>query len=87
MKGQSKWESLREAMLNTGVAFLLSLLCQRFIVAPLQLQHQQAGGDLTDWLPAVLITIFYTGISLARNYFVRRFSNRRNLLRDRRMHD
>lgn len=76
---QTKLESLREAALNTGCAFLLSVLSQRFIIAPLQLAHHAAGGNLTDWLPAVLITGYYTMLSLGRNYFVRRFGNKRQV--------
>lgn len=72
---QSKWDSLREALGNTGAAFVLSLLSQKFIISPLQLAHVAEGGMLTDWLPAFLITGYYTLLSVGRNYAVRRIGN------------
>lgn len=76
---QTKLESLREALGNTLCAFVLSCAAQKFIIAPLQLAHLQAGGAITDWLPAVLITCFYTLLSVGRNYVIRRLGNRRQM--------
>lgn len=74
---QSRMESLKEALGNTGVAFVLSLISQRYLIAPLQDWHVQAGGELTQWLPAILITVYYTLLSIGRNYVIRRLGNRR----------
>ncbi|MGI9251334.1 MAG: DUF7220 family protein [Pseudohongiellaceae bacterium] len=78
---QTKLESLREAAMNTACAFLLSVLSQRFIISPLQEAHYLAGGDLTDWIPAILITGYYTLLSVGRNYLIRRIGNRRQARR------
>lgn len=83
---QTKLESLREALGNTMCAFLLSLASQKWIISPLQLEYYEASGDMTGFLPAFLITLYYTLLSVGRNYVMRRLGNRRHL-RDRRMRD
>jgi hypothetical protein len=63
---QTKRLSLIEAVVNTGVGFLISLLTQICIVNPLFGLSLSFGNSL--W-----ITIIYTAISIARNYYTRRY--------------
>lgn len=79
--GQSARESWREAWQNTACAFVLSLLSHRYIIAPNLELWVDGGGEIGDWIPAALTTIYYTLLSLARNFIVRRVGNRRMVKR------
>jgi len=63
---QSKVESAVEATLNTLSGFLLSLIAWVFIVAPF-------FGLPFDWGTSLGITVFFTFMSIGRNYLIRRF--------------
>lgn len=73
---QTKWESVKEAVTNTGVAFTVSLLFHKLLVADWQVEWVNNGRELTDWWAAVWITVFYTVMSLLRNYIIRRCFNK-----------
>lgn len=65
---QSKKQSLVEVIVSTLVAFAISAVLQEFVVAPL--------FDLdTTHAQNLLITVFFTVVSLVRSYLFRRFFN------------
>lgn len=65
---QSKKQSLLEAITNTAVGFGISLL-SIFIILPLLGIHSTPGKNIA-------ITLYFTVISIARSYVLRRFFNR-----------
>ncbi len=70
LKMQSKKHSLIEAITNTSVGFIISLL-STFIIFPL------VGIESTG-TKNVIITLFFTAISILRGYVIRRFFNKKN---------
>ena len=74
---QTKKDSLKEAFSNTAAAFILSLLAHKYIVSALTGEYIESGGVITDWSVALFTTLFYTALSLGRNYFVRRVWNKK----------
>lgn len=69
---QSKRQSFIEACTNTAVGFGISLL-SIFIILPL------LGVESTP-SKNVVITLYFTVISIARSYVLRRFFNKRKRL-------
>lgn len=67
---QTKKKSLAEAVTNTAVGFGISLAAT-FIIFPLLGIESSAGKN-------VLITLFFTVISILRGYVLRRFFNRKS---------
>jgi len=66
---QTKLESLIESLFNTMSGFLLSWLAWIFVVAPY-------FGIPFEWTSSIGVTIFFTFLSLFRNYVIRRmFAN------------
>jgi hypothetical protein len=65
--GQSKRMSAVEAITNTTVGFVIALVCQVWIVS--------YYGIKTTFQQDVLMTTFFTGVSIIRGYMVRRFFN------------
>jgi len=66
---QSKDLSLLEAVVNTGIGFLISgLLC--YFILPL-------WGIQKSIVSSAQITAIFTVASIARNYFIRRIFNKR----------
>lgn len=68
---QSKTQSAIEVVVSTAVAFLISLALQHYVVSPLALRWDllhSAQGSL-------IITLFFTVISLIRSFYFRRFFN------------
>lgn len=68
-KGQSRWGSFLEAKLNTAVGFIISLLTWKYIV-PIIWPEMEPYTGLNH---TIGITLLFTGISIGRNYFTRRF--------------
>jgi hypothetical protein len=66
---QSRQQSFIEACANVAVGYLVALLSQ-LIVFPLVGVQASIGQNLT-------IGAFFTAISLARSYLIRRFFNRK----------
>ena len=66
---QTKKQSLIEVITNTAIGFLISLV-STFIIFPL-VDIESTGGK------NVIITIFFTAISIARSYIVRRYFNKK----------
>ena len=66
---QSKKHSLYESLANTGVGFILSVLAWEFIVAPFIGFDKEGFGD------GIGITLFFTVLSVVRNYYIRRYFN------------
>ncbi len=62
--------SLIEATTNTAVGFLISLMAT-FIIFPL------VGIESTG-TKNVIVTLFFTAISILRGYVIRRFFNNKN---------
>lgn len=71
---QSKWASLIESKINTAVGFVISILAWRYIV-PILFPHL---APHSGWNTAIGVTLFFTVISVLRNYFIRRFFNYRS---------
>ena len=69
LMSQSKKQSLIEAITNTAVGFGISLL-SIFIIFPVLGIHSTPGKN-------VAITLYFTVISIARSYVLRRFFNRK----------
>ncbi len=65
---QSKKDSLIESMTNTAIGFTISL-ASTFIIFPLV-------GIQSTGFKNVLITIFFTVVSIARGYVIRRYFNK-----------
>lgn len=66
---QSKWQSFLEANANTFVGFGVSFVLT-YTVLPLY-------GTEQSVVVSFEITLIYTAVSVARNYIVRRFFNRK----------
>lgn len=65
---QSKKQSAIEVVVSTLVAFAISAALQQYVVAPL------FNLDTTH-TQNLLITVFFTVVSLVRSYVFRRFFN------------
>ena len=68
---QTKKQSFIEALTNTAVGFLISLAAT-FVVFPL------VGVESTG-AKNILITLFFTGISILRSYILRRLFNKKGV--------
>jgi len=68
--GQTRRQSMLEALVGTGIGFVVALISQVFIMYWYSLPST-FGQD-------VGITLFFTGISILRGYAVRRFFNGRH---------
>lgn len=71
---QTRKNSLIEAMTNTGVAFGVSLGAA-WLIYPLY----YPGSSFVD---ALELTLFFTVLSIARGYVIRRWFNRKEFLSD-----
>ncbi len=69
---QTKKHSLIEAITNTAVGFFISLSAT-FLIFPI------VGIESTGF-KNVVITLFFTVISVFRGYVIRRFFNKKNQL-------
>lgn len=78
---QSRRESWREAWQNTALAFVISILAHRYIVMPVLDWWAGAGYDRADWTAAFGVTLFYTALSLGRNYLIRRIHAHKTAMR------
>lgn len=67
---QSKLESLIESSVNTFIGFIVALICQIWVIAPLFNLPTTAVQD-------TLITIIFTVLSVVRGYLCRRYFNAR----------
>jgi len=67
MTGQTKLQSLIEVTVSTAFGFLLAFFAQLLIMHLYDLPH--------DPIRDLYITAYFTAISLARGYAVRRFFN------------
>ena len=66
---QTRKQSAIEAWVNTACAFGVSWMAHIWIIAPLVRHYDLDYGGV---LEAFAITMFYTALSLIRNYVVRR---------------
>lgn len=73
--GQTKLESLMETLRSTVIGFVLSVLSAIFIIHPL-VRHV---GDNYELAMGILVTCYYTVLSLVRQYLVRRWHNNKML--------
>lgn len=67
---QSKKQSFTEALVSTGVGFVVALISQVFIM--------WFYGIAITFQQNVAVTVFFTGISILRGYAIRRFFNGRH---------
>lgn len=67
---QSRLESLYESVHNTWIGFIISMTVQQFLIAPAAWHLE--GCHLSPLFNFVATCIF-TVISVARNYFIRRY--------------
>lgn len=69
-KRQTKKGSFLEAASSTAIAFAVSACAWEFIVAPAIL------AGYVDVRDSIIITLFFTVLSLLRSYVIRRIGNR-----------
>lgn len=69
---QSKLQSFIEANTNTAVGFCLSVASWHWVIPVLIPQLEPHSG----WDTAIGVTFFFTVLSVARNYVIRRIFNR-----------
>lgn len=74
---QTKLESLQEAGVNTAIAFCVSVLTYRYLIAPLIEKYVDTGGNIDDWFVGIFSTLFYTIVSFIRNFLIRIFFERK----------
>ena len=67
---QTKRQSLVESIANTFTGFVISF-ASTFLIFPLMGFESTTGKNL-------IITVFFTGVSIIRNYILRRVFNRKN---------
>lgn len=67
---QTKKQSFKESLVNTFVGFFISYL-SCFLIFPL-VGFESGGGK------NLLITLYFTIVSILRGYFIRRFFNNKN---------
>jgi hypothetical protein len=65
---QTKKHSFYEAFFNTAVGFLISL-ASTFLIFPLVGFESSAGKN-------IIVTLFFTIVSILRGYIIRRFFNK-----------
>ena len=65
---QSHFHSFVEANVNTFIGFFLSTTIMHFIVAPMYNLETNAVENVS-------IVAIFTGVSVIRNYIIRRFHN------------
>ncbi len=65
--GQSKKQSFMESLSNTAVGFVVSFV-STFLIFPIAGLESTTGKNL-------LITLYFTAVSIARGYVLRRFFN------------
>lgn len=68
----SKKQSASWSAINTGIAFVISFLAHYFIVSELLVYFDAKGWPQTGLVAAGCVTLFYTVLSFARNYYVDR---------------
>lgn len=66
-KSQSRLGSAVEALTNTGIGFIVAICGQVFITWLYDIR--------TSFQQDLLITVFFTGLSILRGYWVRRLFN------------
>jgi hypothetical protein len=66
---QTKKQSFLESVTNTAIGFIISL-ASTFVIFPLMGLHSTAGKN-------IVITLFFTLVSILRGYVIRRFFNKR----------
>ena len=69
---QSKKQSFLESLTNVVIGYLISLL-SLFIIFPILGIQSSTGKNL-------VITLYFTLISIARSYILRRYFNKKNKL-------
>ena len=70
---QTKKQSFTEALTNTAIGFIISY-ASTFIIFPLMGFNSSATDN-------IIITLFFTIVSILRSYLIRRYFNRKPTLR------
>lgn len=70
MSSQTCHQSMVEALTGTAIGFVIALASQFFMMWMYDLPAK--------WHENILITVFFTGVSIIRGYLVRRWFNRRH---------
>lgn len=66
---QTKKQSFLESLTNTGIGFIISLAAT-FVIFPLV-------GYQTTVSKNIIVTLFFTVVSILRGYIIRRYFNKR----------
>ena len=69
---QTKKQSFKEALINVAVGYLISL-ASLFILFPIFGIESSPGKN-------VMITLYFTAISILRSYLLRRYFNKKHLV-------
>lgn len=67
---QTKKQSLLESLTNTAIGFVISL-ASTFVIFPLVGFESSASKN-------IIVTLFFTAVSILRGYLIRRFFNTKN---------
>ena len=67
---QTKIQSLKENITNTGSGFIVSLFVWEYVIRPM------IGGGMLSVDNSITITMIFTVVSLARGYVWRRVFNK-----------
>lgn len=70
---QTKKQSLKESLTNTAIGFIISYI-STFLIFPLVGFESNPGKNL-------IITIYFTIISIARGYVIRRWFNKKLIIK------
>ena len=67
---QTKKQSFMESLANVAIGYLISLI-SLFVIFPLLRIESSTGKNL-------IITLYFTVISISRSYILRRYFNKKN---------
>jgi hypothetical protein len=68
---QTKKQSLLESVINTAIGFIVSMLSQIFIYGVMRIPVTISKS--------VLLTLFFTVVSIIRSYIIRRIFNKKTI--------
>ena len=79
---QTRWQSFKESVSNTGLAFCISWASHIWVIMPLL--DIYFPEDRASIAAGFFVTTYYTALSVIRNYTIRRWGNRKLYLPVRR---
>lgn len=75
--GQTKWSSFRESITNISIGYVIATISQ-ILIFPLYGIHVSIFDNLT-------MGLFFTVVSIIRSYLLRRYFNKKNIQRIKKM--